>query len=141
MHLCISGRCLFIVITTLIIVIIAHWSKQNLSVKAYNVLSIDLYEFANFLSLQFYKIFLCEGRHIQNSFCYYRLRKSTYLVIFWGEKLSLSEEMLSLLGVHYHFRLTSVHYVKSTKQPRPCPLDALTLFFHSSGICIYQREN
>ena len=24
--------------------------------------------------------------------------------------------MLSLLGVHYHFRLTSVHYVKSTKQ-------------------------
>ena len=24
--------------------------------------------------------------------------------------------MLSLLGVHYHFRMTSVHYVKSTKQ-------------------------
>ena len=30
--------------------------------------------------------------------------------------------MLSLLGVHYHFRLTSLHYLKSTKQgsdPRP----------------------
>ena len=34
----------------------------------------------------------------------------------FGEKLSLSREMLSLLGVHYHFSLTSVHYVKSTKQ-------------------------
>ena len=34
----------------------------------------------------------------------------------FGEKLSLSGEMFSLLGVHYYFRLTSVYYVKSTKQ-------------------------
>ena len=34
----------------------------------------------------------------------------------FGEKLSLSGEMFSLLGVHYYFRLTPVYYVKSTKQ-------------------------
>ena len=34
----------------------------------------------------------------------------------FGEKLSLSGEMFSLLGVLDHFRLTSVYYVKYTKQ-------------------------
>ena len=34
----------------------------------------------------------------------------------FGGKLSLSGEMVLLLGVHYYFRLTPVYYVKSTKQ-------------------------